>query len=640
MKSVLLAVPLAVALVCLGGPAPGIDAQPPPGEAAAPPGPAPAGTTPARLAFIDGEVSFWRPGLQDWTPATVNMPLEAADALYAGRGANVELQIGPRSFLRAGEDTSLALENLEPAFVQFKVTSGHVSLDLRALTAGHSIEVDTPNAAFLIERTGYYRVDIAEETTTFITRRGGRATLTPAGGETRGIAPSEELVVQGTEAPSVESYVAPEIDDWDRWNYDRTDRLIDAVSNRYVSPGVYGTESLDYYGNWRVVPSYGPVWVPDGVAPGCVPYSTGSWVWDPYYSWTWVDTAPWGWAPYHYGRWVYVNGFWGWAPGPLVVSPFYSPALVAFYGGGGFGVRIGFGLPAVGWVALGWGEPLIPWWGGVGFIGVPCWHGWGGPHVVNNVVINNTTIVNVKNINVYRNAGLHNAVVVVGRDRFGHGPIQQARLSGYDWHRLGPVRGELPVRPAPTSLSPATGHGLRPPAAALNRPVVATRAPHSPEAPLRAAGMKPVQSLGASEPRLVAPPRRPNPSLESPRPPFGTGGTSERARPPLPPRFEAAPHGEPPRASTGGVALPPRPQPQRLGPPQAPPRAPAQSEMPSYRPGRQLPGEPANRLSPRQPAPPMARGRAAPGPYRQGPAGPRQFAPRGSGRSGGGSQRR
>ena len=107
------------------------------------------------------------------------------------------------------------------------------------------------------------------------------------------------------------------------------------MSARYVSSDVYGARDLDRYGSWRVVPNYGSVWVPAGVATTWAPYTTGSWILDPYYGWTWVDTAPWGWAPYHYGRWVYVNGFWAWAPGPVVVRPAYAPALVAFYGGPG-----------------------------------------------------------------------------------------------------------------------------------------------------------------------------------------------------------------------------------------------------------------------------------------------------------------
>ena len=125
--------------------------------------------------------------------------------------------------------------------------------------------------------------------------------------------------------------------------------------------------------------------------PYSAPYSTGRWVWDPYYGWTWVDDAPWGWAPYHYGRWVYLDGVWGWAPGPLY-RPVYSPALVAFFGPGG-------GVGPLGWIALSWGEPIIPWWGPTWFVGRPCWVGWHGPHVVNNVVINNFNSFNQFNFN-------------------------------------------------------------------------------------------------------------------------------------------------------------------------------------------------------------------------------------------------
>src|SRR5262245_66670830 len=98
--------------------------------------------------------------------------------------------------------------------------------------------------------------------------------------------------------------------------------------------GVYGTQELDQYGTWRVLDTYGPVWVPRAMPMGWVPYSTGRWIWDPSYGWTWLDDAPWGWAPYHYGRWVFVGGSWAWAPGPIVVRPVYTPALVAFFGGG------------------------------------------------------------------------------------------------------------------------------------------------------------------------------------------------------------------------------------------------------------------------------------------------------------------
>jgi hypothetical protein len=100
------------------------------------------------------------------------------------------------------------------------------------------------------------------------------------------------------------------VDSWGRWNYSRTDYLLDSISARYVPAQVYRASDLDHNGSWRTVPEYGPVWVPSSVPVGWAPYSAGNWVYDPLFGWTWVDATPWGYAPFHYGRWVYVGSYW------------------------------------------------------------------------------------------------------------------------------------------------------------------------------------------------------------------------------------------------------------------------------------------------------------------------------------------
>jgi hypothetical protein len=503
------------------------------------------GPTPPRLSFVDGQVSFWRPGAPEWTQAQINTPLAPGDQVYTGSPGNLELQIGGRAFVRGWANTNLGLENQEPDFLQFKVTAGRAAFDLRTLEPGRTVEVDTPNAAFTIEHPGYYRVDVIGERTSFITRRAGRAIVIPAGGESTNIAPSEEVVVEGVTRPQVSSYAAPQLDDWDKWNYARTDVLLDAVSARHVPPGTYGVADLDRHGSWRVVEDYGSVWVPTGVPRGWAPYTTGSWTLDPYYGWTWVDTAPWGWAPYHYGRWVSVRGFWAWAPGPVVVRPVYAPALVAFLGGPSVSVGVGFGGPVVGWVALGWGEPCVPWWGRPGFAHRPWWGGWGGPRVVNNVVVNRTTVVNVQNINVYRNASVQNAVVVVNENRFGRGHVGAARVSQVDVKSLQPIHTAPQVAATPASLAPTARRGIRPPEEDLKRSVVATRPPHR-GAESASGGERKADPAATPAPtsRVVTAPQRGEPGSAMPRPPFGQGtverSTTERTQPPAPPRRESA----------------------------------------------------------------------------------------------------
>ncbi|HTO06453.1 MAG TPA: DUF6600 domain-containing protein [Myxococcota bacterium] len=612
-------------------------AGPPPGSAP-PAGSAPAAAdsgsaqeldrTPPRLSFTDGEVSFWRNGAEDWTPAQVNTPLGEGDQLYTGNAANLEIQIGARAFVRAGEETQLGLTNLEPDFVQFRIVNGHASLDLRSVKAGTTIEIDTPHAAFSVEHPGYYRIEVTDENTSFTSRRGGSATLTPATGQASAVAASETVVVSGTDQPKVETYAAAELDDWDRWNYTRTDQQLESVSARYVPSGVYGVDDLDHYGDWRVVPTYGSVWVPR-VAPGWVPYSTGSWVYDPYYGWTWVDAAPWGWAPFHYGRWVSVGGYWGWAPGPLVARPYYSPALVAFYGAPSFSVGISFGHGGVGWVALGWGEPCFPWWGGAAFRGHPHWNGWGGPRIVNNVVINKTTVVNVNNVH-WANAARANAVVGVRADQFGRGRVNVEHWDAAKVAKLRPVEGDVGIRPERASLAPSTGRGERPPRAVFNRSVVATRearqrAPQeiartaaptreSPPVQQKSPGLfnrgKPpevTREQQGTASRIVTAPKRGSTDALRNRPPFGGGDSAERSAPPQPPRFRQ-PAGESESAASAAHA-PKAPSPP-VGRAERRPSQP-QTREPSA--PRDLPGEPANRVY---------RGRPAPAPRMEAPAAP------------------
>src|SRR6185436_19019024 len=91
------------------------------------------GRTPPRLSFVDGQVSFWRPGAPEWVAAQVNTALAPGDELYTGSPGNLEMQVGARAFVRAWAGTSLGLVNQDPSFLQIKVTTGAVSLDLRTL---------------------------------------------------------------------------------------------------------------------------------------------------------------------------------------------------------------------------------------------------------------------------------------------------------------------------------------------------------------------------------------------------------------------------------------------------------------------------------------------------------------------------
>jgi len=557
--------------------------------------------TPPRVSYLHGDVSLWRPGAQDWTAAALNMPLAPGDVLYTGPAGNVEIQVGPRAFVRAAYGAQIGLDNQEPDFVQLRVTSGYAAADLRELQPGQSVELDTPGGAFTMERAGYYHAEVGADTTTFRTHRGGSATMTPSGGAATPVAANQQVVISGGASPRVETGAAAPLSAWDRWNYQRTDYLTQPASAKYVPAGVYGAETLDQHGSWRSVESYGSVWVPAGVPAGWSPYTTGRWIWDPRFGWTWLDEAPWGWAPYHHGRWVFVGSYWAWAPGPVLVRPVYSPALVVFLGG-----PVVVGRPLY-WAPLGWGEPVIRWWGGPRFVGVAWWGGWGGPRVVNNVVITRTATVNVTNITVYHNVNVTNAVVGVPAGRFGQPGVRPVRLAdAAEVRQLAPVRGALEVRPVAASLTVGAGAtAARPPEAVRSRAVVATRAPRDFSSELRAEGLaatpatgpQPQQRLVPAPARTVTPQAAPGGGVaprgagraapeDGPRRDRGRGGAERGAGQPAPPggaAREAAPARQavPPAPPAPGVQSAPGGQPAAEG--RAEPKA---RRQPGEHPGR------------------------------------------------------
>lgn len=141
-------------------------------------------------------------------------------------------------------------------------------------------------------------------------------------------------------------------------------------ASRYVSAEATGADALDRYGRWDVLPDSEAVWFPTSVPQDWAPYRFGHWDRIEPWGWTWVDDQPWGFAPFHYGRWVNIDGHWGWVPGEVEPHPVYAPALVAFVdapadaGGNGpdAGPNGGPDAGPVGWFPLGPGDDYQPWY--------------------------------------------------------------------------------------------------------------------------------------------------------------------------------------------------------------------------------------------------------------------------------------
>jgi hypothetical protein len=278
----------------------------------------------ARLSFVQGDVSFLRAGVTEWAAAVENLPLLAGDQIYAGRGARAEVQLGRGNYIRLSESTALTITELLDTSAQFEVTEGIAIIRIERLaTAFQRFEVDTPNAALILQQDGLYRVNVRGENDSEVIVRNGGAEVSTLDGNFK-VREGYRLVVDTNPGGKLEIAVDSSRDDWDQWNQDRDttiDRGTVAASPEYVNSyetnynSFYGASDLSSYGTWSSDPNYGYCWRPR-VASDWVPYRNGQWIWVPAAGWTWLSNEPWGWAPYHYGRWVHLNAFgWTWVPG-------------------------------------------------------------------------------------------------------------------------------------------------------------------------------------------------------------------------------------------------------------------------------------------------------------------------------------
>jgi hypothetical protein len=477
-----------------------------------------------RLNYMEGSVSYQVQGDTDWVAADPNRPLTTGDNLWADKDSRGEVHIDSNA-IRLSSETGLSFLNLDDRTVQLQLPQGKIEVHLRQLSPGDAFEIDTPNLAFTLARTGEYVIstDPGGSSTTIVVREGqGEVT---GGGDSWDIDAGQQYSFNGTDQLTESEQSAPDFDDFEAWCQSRDQAENNSVSAQYVSRDVDGYYDLDAYGNWSQDADYGPVWYPSGVAVDWVPYHVGHWVYIAPWGWTWVDSEPWGFAPFHYGRWVLVGARWGWVPGPRVVRPVYAPALVGFVGGAGFGLSVSFGggFTGVAWFPLGPRDVFVP--------AYRC-----SPRYVQYVNVTNTRVVSAIQVtNVYNTVivnrevtrvnytygGNVRAVTAVSRDTFVNArPVAGASVRIND-DQFRNVR-VVSVAIAPTRASYIGANAkvatARPAVPFAQRPVVANLPPR---VPIQARPAPPMNNRGPQN-------NAPSNGFRS----FGPSGNSGRVEPP------------------------------------------------------------------------------------------------------------
>ncbi len=504
----------------------------------------------ARLNYSQGSVTFQPGGEGDWVTAVPNRPLTTSDNLWTDQGSRAELHVGSTA-IRLAPETSMTVLDLDDRNMQLRLSEGTLNLRVRHLDDGDLIEVDTPNLAFNLQRTGEYRIDVdSNGDVTTVNVLSGRGEVT-GGGYSYTVVAGQSAHFSGTDQLNYDIAQLPPADDFDNWALQRDRREDGSESANYVSPEMTGYEDLDDYGHWQYVGGYGTVWIPSGVASDWAPYRDGHWAYISPWGWTWVDDEPWGFAPFHYGRWAYAENRWCWVPGPVVVRPVYAPALVAFIGG--VSISIGGG-PGVGWFPLAPGEVYMPYYRGS--------RGYVQRINVTNTVVNVTRVTNVYNdyhsnernvTNItYVNRRVNNGVTLVSRDTFVNARPVQRNLGRYDARQLeeAPIERSIQVQPVRTSVMGAGAPAkFKPPQTVINRRVVATQRPAPPRQPFG-------QGQAATNIRTEQPNARPQPvnpqGVERP--------VARPQQPPVPPEADRASRADVPRpdARPQRPAVPPR----------------------------------------------------------------------------------
>jgi hypothetical protein len=461
----------------------------------------------ARVSFLTGSVAFRPAALAEWRDARINYPLTVGDHIWTDRDSRTELQLGS-TVVRIAANTEFSLLNVDDRTAQLRLTQGTIAVRVRTLGVDDVVEIDTPNAAVSVLRSGVYRVEVNEAgDSTIVTVRQGEG-LIETSGSSFALRDQDSTVISGLDPPRFRARPAVPIDDFESWSLARDRRWDAALSARYVSSDLIGYEDLDANGRWQVIAGYGPVWVPR-VNADWVPYRFGRWAWVDPWGWTWIDDASWGFAPFHYGRWALVAGVgWVWAPGTRIERPVYAPALVAFVGGANWTASMRVDSAPVAWFPLGPQEVFVPSYR----VSATYLQRLNAPHVtvnVTNITVRNTT---------YVNRTVPGAMTAVTRETFVHaGPVSAATvaLSPEQRQRAPVLGGGAPIAPdRPSTAGASQVRAVLPPQTAVTRQVVVHHQPPLALAPYEAQLGGQTPTVGPSDER--ARPRTPEVSAAHP----------------------------------------------------------------------------------------------------------------------------
>ena len=235
-----------------------------------------------RVSRIVGTVSTHTADADQWSPATLNVPVTTGDAYWTEPGARADIQVESNRITLA-PTTELDIATLDDKALAASEPQGEIFLELRAVPPGDTYTVQTPRGVVQVATAGRYDI-VAGDTDhpTLVTVVDGAAEVT-GNGVSLHIGPHQTASITGT--TTVQGSVGAVVQD----AFLNAMLAQDRPPPRPGAPippivqGMTGSEDLQTVGDWADTPQYGSVWYPPVQA---------------------------DWVPYRHGRWSYA-GPWG-----------------------------------------------------------------------------------------------------------------------------------------------------------------------------------------------------------------------------------------------------------------------------------------------------------------------------------------
>ena len=111
-----------------------------------------------RLAWTEGQVALYQDPDRGWDEAYLNSPVTSRNSVWTEPGARAEVQVGPIA-LRLDSASQLDVSRLDDTTLDATLEQGEMAVRVRHFRSGNVVRLSTPQASFLLQGVGRYRLE-------------------------------------------------------------------------------------------------------------------------------------------------------------------------------------------------------------------------------------------------------------------------------------------------------------------------------------------------------------------------------------------------------------------------------------------------------------------------------------------------